>query len=114
MPRKPTKSAPAPCGPSPAFSAPLPVPIADRSSRSRAGEVPSRSFGGVVALEAALSTMVISALVPLLEVVHSVCVLFYLNVWLGLIGSLVCALAFLGPRIFATWAFALGYDKRRR
>jgi ATP-binding cassette subfamily B protein len=52
--------------------------------------------------------------VPLLEVIYSVIVMLYLNIWLGLLGCMVFPLVLLGPRIFAAWAFALSYDKRRR
>jgi len=83
-------------------------------TRTRAGAVLSRFSGDIVALEATLTTLVTWALVPLLEVIYSVCLLFYFNVWLGLIGSLVFPLSLLGPRFFAAWAFRLSYDKRQR
>ena len=83
-------------------------------TRTHAGEVLSRFSGDVVALEGTLTTMIPWCLVPLLEVIYSVGVMFYLNFWLGLLGSLVFPLTFLGPRFFAVRAFALSYDKRRR
>lgn len=83
-------------------------------TRTRAGEVLSRFSGDLVALEGTLLTMVPWCLVPLLEVVYSVVVMLYLNVWLGLMGCLIFPLVLLAPRIFAAWAFALSYDKRRR
>lgn len=83
-------------------------------TRTHAGEVLSRFSGDIVALEGTLMTLITWCLVPLLEVIYSVCLLFYFNVWLGLIGSLVFPLTLLGPRFFASWAFSLSYDKRRR
>ena len=83
-------------------------------TRTHAGEVLSRFSGDVVALEGTLTTMIPWCLVPLLEVLYSVGVMFYLNFWLGLLGSVVFPLTFLGPRFFAVRAFALSYDKRRR
>jgi ATP-binding cassette subfamily B protein len=83
-------------------------------TRTHAGEVLSRFSGDVVALEGTLTTMIPWCLVPLVEVIYSVGVMFYLNFWLGLLGSLVFPLTFLGPRFFAVRAFALSYDKRRR
>ena len=70
-------------------------------TRTHAGEVLSRFSGDVVALEGTLTTLVTWCLVPLLEVVYSVCLLFYFNFWLGLVGSLVFPLTLLGPRFFA-------------
>lgn len=83
-------------------------------TRTHTGEVLSRFSGDVVALEGTLTTLVTWCLVPLLEVIYSVCLLFYFNFWLGLIGSLVFPLTLLGPRFFAAWAFRLSYDKRQR
>ncbi len=83
-------------------------------TRTHAGEVLSRFSGDVVALEGTLTTMSTWGVVPLLEVVYSVCLLFYFNVWLALIGSLVFPLTLLGPRFFASWAYSLSYDKRQR
>src|SRR5262249_18923230 len=83
-------------------------------TRTHAGEVLSRFSGDVVALEGTLTTMATWGLVPLLEVVYSVCLLFYFNAWLGLIGSLVFPLTLLLPRFFAARAYALSYDKRQR
>lgn len=83
-------------------------------TRTQAGEVLSRFSGDIVALEGTLTTLIIWSLVPLLEVIYSVCLLFYFNFWLGLIGSLVFPLTLLGPRFFASWAFSLSYEKRQR
>lgn len=83
-------------------------------TRTPAGELLSRFSGDVVALEGTLTTIVTWALVPFLEVLYSVCLLFYFNVWLGLIGSLVFPLTMLGPRFFAARAFQYSYDKRVR
>jgi ATP-binding cassette, subfamily B, bacterial len=83
-------------------------------TRTHAGEVLSRFSGDIVSLEGTLLTMIPWCLVPLLEVIYSVVVMLYMNVWLGLMGCLVFPLVLLGPRIFAAWAFSLSYDKRRR
>jgi ATP-binding cassette subfamily B protein len=83
-------------------------------TRTPAGELLSRFSGDLVSLEGTLLTMIPWCLVPLLEVIYSVVVMLYLNIWLGLLGCLVFPLVLLGPRIFAAWAFALSYDKRRR
>ena len=83
-------------------------------SRTRGGEILSRFSGDMVAVEGTLTTMVPWCLVPLLEVLYSVVVMFWFNVWLGLIAVVIFPLSYLGPRFFAGWAFALSYDKRRR
>ncbi|HZZ81406.1 MAG TPA: ABC transporter ATP-binding protein, partial [Gemmataceae bacterium] len=83
-------------------------------TQTRAGEVLSRFSGDLVALEGTLLTMVPWALVPLLEVIYSVIVMIYFNVWLGLLSCLVFPMVLWLPRIFAAWSFALSYDKRKR
>jgi ATP-binding cassette subfamily B protein len=82
-------------------------------TRTQAGGVLSRFSGDLVALEGTLITVVPWCLVPLLEVIYSVVIMFYFNFWLGLIGSVVFPLILLGPRFFAARAFALSYDKRK-
>jgi ATP-binding cassette subfamily B protein len=83
-------------------------------TRTHAGEVLSRFSGDIVALEGTLTTLVPWCLVPLLEVIYSVILMFWFNVWLGLIAAVVFPLVLLGPRFFAARAFELSYDKRRR
>jgi ATP-binding cassette, subfamily B, bacterial len=82
-------------------------------TRTQAGGVLSRFSGDTVAIEGTLATIVPWCVVPLLEVIYSVVIMFVLNVWLGLLGSLVFPLILLGPRFFASRAFALSYDKRK-
>jgi ATP-binding cassette subfamily B protein len=83
-------------------------------TRTQAGGVLSRFSGDVAAIEGTLATAIPWFLVPLLEVVYSVVLMFVFNFWLALLGSLVFPLTLLGPRFFAARAFALGYDKRKR
>jgi ATP-binding cassette subfamily B protein len=83
-------------------------------TRTKAGGVLSRFSGDLVALEGTLVTAVPWCVVPLLEVMYSVVVMFYFNVWLALLGSLVFPMLLVGPRFFATRTFALSYDKRKR
>jgi ATP-binding cassette subfamily B protein len=83
-------------------------------TRTHAGEVLSRFSGDLVALDGTLTTTATWFIVPFLELVYSVGLLLYFNVWLGLIGCLVFPLELIGPRLFAAWTFALTYDKRKR
>jgi ATP-binding cassette, subfamily B, bacterial len=83
-------------------------------TKTRAGEVLSRFSGDVVAIEGTLTTLIPWCVVPVLEVIYSIGIMFYFNVWLGLIGSLVFPLTLLAPRFFASWAFSLSYEKRQR
>jgi ATP-binding cassette subfamily B protein len=82
-------------------------------TRTQAGGVLSRFSGDVVTVENTLLTVVPWCIVPLLEVIYSVVLMFLFNFWLGLIGSVVFPLILLGPRFFAARAFALSYDKRK-
>src|SRR5262249_21314187 len=82
-------------------------------TRTQAGGVLSRFSGDLVAIEGTLVTLIPWCLVPLLEVIYSVVVMFLFNFWLALLGSLVFPLVLLGPRFFAVRAFALSYDKRK-
>jgi ATP-binding cassette subfamily B protein len=81
-------------------------------SRTQSGAVLSRFSGDMVAVESTLVTVIPWCVVPLLEVIYSVIVMFVFSFWLGLLGSLVFPLILLGPRLFAARAFALSYDKR--
>jgi ATP-binding cassette subfamily B protein len=82
-------------------------------TRTQAGGVLSRFSGDVVNVEHTLLTAVPWCLVPLLEVIYSVVLMFLFNFWLGLLGSIVFPLILLGPRFFAARAFALSYTKRQ-
>jgi ATP-binding cassette, subfamily B, bacterial len=82
-------------------------------TRTQGGAVLSRFSGDMVALESTLVTAIPWFVVPLLEVLYSVVVMFVFNVWLGLLGSLVFPLMLLAPRFFAQRAFALSYGKRQ-
>jgi ATP-binding cassette subfamily B protein len=82
-------------------------------NRTQAGGVLSRFSGDVVNVESTLLTVVPWCVVPLLEVIYSVVLLYLFNFWLALLASLVFPLILLGPRFFAARAFALSYDKRK-
>jgi ATP-binding cassette subfamily B protein len=82
-------------------------------TRNQAGNVLSRFSGDLVAVEGTLVTTVPWCLVPLLEVIYSVVVMFVFNFWLGLLGTLVFPLMLLGPRFFAAKSLAVSYDKRQ-
>jgi ATP-binding cassette subfamily B protein len=83
-------------------------------TRFRAGELLSRFSGDLVAVEGTLVTLISWCLVPLLEVLYSMVVMFWFNWWLGLLASIIFPLSLLGPRFFAVWAFTLSYTKRQR
>lgn len=83
-------------------------------TRTHGGEISSRFSGDVVALEGTLTSLVMWGIEPLLEIVYSLCLLFYFNVWLAAIALLTFPLTLLLPRFFAARAYALSYDKRLR
>jgi ATP-binding cassette subfamily B protein len=89
----------------------LPMPYFQRTP---SGSLLSRFSGDIVATETMLVQLIPSLLVPLLEIVYSTILMFYFNVWLGLIGALIFPTILVGPRIFSGRAFALSYDKRSR
>lgn len=82
-------------------------------TRTPAGAVLSRFSGDVVAVEQGLTQLLSCFLVPLLEVIYSVILMFYFNFGLALIGSCIFPLVVLVPRMFARWAFEISYDKRQ-
>lgn len=82
-------------------------------SRAQAGSLLSRFSGDLVALEGALVALIPWLVLPLIEVIYSTVLMFYFNVWLALLGLLVFPMILWAPRLFATRAFALSYDKRR-
>jgi ATP-binding cassette subfamily B protein len=87
----------------------LPVPFFDRT---QAGTVLSRFSGDIVSVEAALVAFVPWFLMPVLEVIYTVALMFWFNVWLALIGLLLIPLMLWVPRLFTTRALPLSYDKR--
>ena len=82
-------------------------------TRTRAGTILSRFSGDTVALDEALSLLVTSFLLPFCEVVGATVVMFYFNVWLALLGSLLFPWVLFGSRIFAIRAFVASHDKRQ-
>jgi ATP-binding cassette subfamily B protein len=82
--------------------------------RTETGQVLSRFSGDVMAVETGLLAIVPWLVLPLLEVVYSTILMFVFNVRLGLIGLLVFPINLFAPRIFASRAFRLGYEKRER
>ncbi|MDT2020873.1 ABC transporter ATP-binding protein [Methylocella sp. CPCC 101449] len=87
----------------------LPMPF---FLRTPSGSLLSRFSGDIVSSETMLVQMVPWLVLPLLEVVYSTILMFYFNVWLGLIGLLIFPVILAGPSIFSRKAFALSYDKR--
>ena len=81
-------------------------------TRTQAGTILSRFSGDLVALEGALVALIPWLVLPLIEVIYSIALMFYFNVWLALLGMLVFPLILWAPRLFAIRAFALSYDKR--
>ncbi|MFO1148241.1 MAG: ABC transporter ATP-binding protein [Alsobacter sp.] len=82
--------------------------------RTETGQVLSRFSGDVMAVETGLLAIVPWLVLPLLEVLYSTILMFVFNVRLGLIGLLVFPINLFAPRIFASRAFRLGYEKRQR
>ena len=87
----------------------LPMPF---FLRTPSGGILSRFSGDIVASETMLVQMIPWLALPLLEVIYSTILMFYFNVWLGLIGLLIFPTILAGPSIFSRKAFALSYDKR--
>ncbi|MDF2118652.1 ABC transporter ATP-binding protein [Roseiarcaceae bacterium H3SJ34-1] len=89
----------------------LPMPFFQRTP---SGNILSRFSGDIVASETMLVQFIPSMIVPMLEVIYATALMFYFNIWLGLIGLLVFPMILAGPSIFSRMAFALSYDKRSR
>ena len=87
----------------------LPLPY---FNETRGGEVLSRFSGDLVAVEGLLVNFVPWLVLPLLEVVYYTLLMFFFNIWLGLLGLLLFPLVLLLPRRFAKRSFALSYVKR--
>src|SRR5439155_18226073 len=83
-------------------------------TRAQAGGILSRFSGDLVAVEGGLIALIPWLVLPLLEVVYSVVLMFVFNFWLALLGTLVFPLVLLLPRLLAKRALALSYDKRER
>ena len=82
--------------------------------KNETGAILSRFSGDTVAVEHALLAVPQEFLIPLLEVAYSVALMFYFNLSMGLIGTLVLPLSWFGPKFFAKRAFMLGYRKRQQ
>ncbi len=82
--------------------------------KTPSGKVLSRFSGDLVSTETVLVSLVPLFIIPALEVVYSTILMFYFNVWLGLIGLLAFPVILFGPRIFAKRAFGISYEKRLR
>jgi ATP-binding cassette subfamily B protein len=80
--------------------------------RVETGQILSRFSGDVVALEGVLVSFSAWVFLPAIEVCYAFFLMFYFNVWLGLIGSLLLVVVVVVPRFFADRAFAVSYDKR--
>jgi ATP-binding cassette subfamily B protein len=89
----------------------LPIPYFQRTPSA---QILSRFSGDVVATESLLVHLMPSLVMPLLEVMASTVLMFYFNIWLGLIGLAVFPLILFGPRLFSRRAFELSYEKRLR
>jgi len=89
----------------------LPMPFFQRTP---SGNILSRFSGDIVASENMLVQLIPWLIMPMLEVIYATVLMFYFNVWLGLIGLLVFPMILAGPSILSRMAFALSYDKRSR
>ncbi len=81
--------------------------------RTQTGMITSRFSGDIVATETALVTLVPYFLTPALEVVYSTVLLLILSPTLGAIALVGFPLVLWLPKLFATKAFGLAYEKRR-
>ncbi len=82
--------------------------------RTEGGEILSRFSGDVIAVEDGLGALLPWLVLPGLEVVYSIILMFSFNLRLALVGMLVFPLNMLAPRLFTRRSFVLGYEKRRR
>ena len=82
-------------------------------ARARTGAILARFSGDVVAIENAVTTLLPSGLLPLMEVLVSAILLFALNWQLALVAIVVWPLALLGPRWFSRRALAASYRKKQ-
>lgn len=83
-------------------------------TRTPSGAILSRFSGDLIALESALVELIPWCLLPLVEVVFCIAILFWFNAWLTLLALLIFPLVLLGPRFFAIQALAVGYEKKVR
>jgi ATP-binding cassette subfamily B protein len=82
--------------------------------RTEGGEILSRFSGDVIAVEDGLGAILPWLILPGLEVVYSIILMFSFNLRLALVGMLVFPLNMFAPRLFTRRSFTLGYEKRRR
>lgn len=78
------------------------------------GATLSRFAGDVQNIEAMLLELVPWLIHPTLQVIYSTLLMFYFNVWLGLLSALIFPIVLLLPRRLAQRSFELSYAKRRR
>ena len=76
------------------------------------GEIVSRFSGDTTAVESALTEAVPWLILPLLQVAYSLVLIFYFNVWLGCLATLVFPVLLILPRYFARETFGVSYAKR--
>jgi len=81
--------------------------------RTQTGTITSRFSGDIVATETALVTSVPYFVTPALEVIYSTVLLLILSPTLGAIALISSPLVVWLPKLLATKAFKLAYDKRR-
>jgi ATP-binding cassette subfamily B protein len=86
----------------------------DYFNKKETGEILSRFSADMLALEHGLMGVSRDLVVPLIEVIYSVALLFYFNVQMGCIAVLVIPLSLIAPRFFAKRVFELGYQKRKQ
>jgi ATP-binding cassette, subfamily B, bacterial len=88
----------------------LPMPY---FSQTQTGVITSRFSGDIVATETALVTVVPYFLAPALEVIYSTVLLLILSPSLGAIALIGFPLVMWLPKLFASKAFDLAYQKRK-
>lgn len=82
--------------------------------RKPRGATLSRFAGDVQNIEGMLLELVPWLIHPLLQVTYSIVLMFYFNIWLGLLSALIFPIVLLLPRRLAQRSFELSYMKRRR
>lgn len=82
--------------------------------RTPRGATLSRFAGDVQNIEAMLLELVPWLIHPTLQVIYSTLLMFYFNVWLGLLSALIFPIVLMLPRRLAQRSFELSYAKRQR
>ena len=82
-------------------------------NKRETGEILSRFSGDMLAVEHGLTAVPYDLMIPLIEVIYSVALLFYFNVQMGCIAVLAIPLSLIAPKYFAKRVFELGYQKRK-